>query len=107
MEVSPIIEDLDENFCAPQNFCIIRKCLVKNVSDQISVDELLDFDIAFWTWTVLMIVLGLPLNMGILYYEWYGGDPQKRSLVNRTISSFLIVNVTAGISFHTFTGIMR
>ena len=107
MEGSPIIEGLNKSLTMSQDFCMIEKCLVKNISDHISLAELQDFDIAFWTLAVLMVVLGLPLNLGILYYEWYGGDPQKRSLVNRTISSLMIVNFIAGISFHIFTGIVR
>ena len=40
----------------------------------------------------LILLVGCPFVLGVMYYEYYGGDPMKRSLENRLISKM-------GISF--------
>ena len=37
---------------------------------------------------VLFLIIGTPLNLGIIYYEREGVDAQKRSIYNQLISSF-------------------
>ena len=90
--------------------CIIEKCqinMTEHWSEKIPAVSLEIFDISYWTCAVLMIIFGIPLNIGIINYEWYGGDPQKRSLSNRMISSCVIAHCIAGVNLHTFAGFMR
>ena len=90
--------------------CLIEKCQVnvtQHWSGEIPIQSLRIFDIFFWTFNALIIIFGIPLNIGIIHYEWYGGDPQKRSLSNRIISSSVIAQCTTGVLLQTFTGMMR
>ena len=90
--------------------CLVEKCLVnltKHWNGEISIASVEIFEISYWIWTVLIIILGIPLCLGILHYEWFDGDPQKRSLINRMMSSFVISQCIAGLAMHLFTGIMR
>ena len=90
--------------------CLVEKCqvnLTQHWSQEIPIQSLMIFDIFFWTCDALIIILGIPLNIGVVHYEWYGGDPQKRSLSNRMMSSFAIAQCTAGVTLHTFAGMMR
>ena len=90
--------------------CVIEKCQV-NMTQQwgqeIPTKSLEIFDIFFWTCDALMIIFGIPVNIGVIHFEWYGGDPQKRSLSNRMMSSGVIAQCTAGVLLHTFVGMMR
>ena len=67
--------------------CIISKCKVF-INGSLNVDSanLRTFDVVYWTWTAVIFTIGIPLNLGILHYERFGGDPQKRSLTNRLTS---------------------
>ena len=90
--------------------CIIEKCqinMTEHWSEKIPAVSLEIFDISYWTCAVLMMIFGIPLNVGIINYEWYGGDPQKRSLSNRMMSSFVIAHCFAGVNLHIFAGFMR
>ena len=69
--------------------------------------EIFKFDIFFWTCTTLTVVIGVPLGVGIVHYEWYGGDSQKRSLVNRFSSWGLITQLIAFTTVETFVGFLR
>ena len=86
--------------------CLVEKCVVE-IEDNISESQWFYFDILYWTWTAIIISVGIPMNCLIVHYEWFGGDPQKRSLVNRVISSSVIANMSAGISMHMFTAMIR
>ena len=44
------------------------------------------YDILLWTNTAFSWTFGLAMIFGIVHYERFGGDPQKRSLGNRLIS---------------------
>ena len=90
--------------------CLIEKCQVnvtQHWSGEIPIQSLRIFDIFFWTCDAVIIIFGIPVNIGIIHYEWYGGDPQKRSLSNRMMSSGVIAQCTAGVLLHTFVGMMR
>ena len=90
--------------------CIVEKCQINMTvhwSGKVAEVSLRVFDISYWTCAVLMMIFGIPLNVGIINYEWYGGDPQKRSLSNRMISSCVIAHCIAGVNLHTFAGFMR
>ena len=90
--------------------CLIETCrvnLTRHWSTEIPASTLRGFDIFYWTCDVLIILLGIPLNIGIIHYEWFGGDPQKRSLSNRMTTSFIIANCVAGTIEHIYTGIVR
>ena len=90
--------------------CLIETCrvnLTRNWSREIPFSTLRGFDIFYWTCDALIILLGIPLNIGIIHYEWFGGDSQKRSLSNRMMSSFIMANCVAGTIKHIFTGIVR
>ena len=86
--------------------CLVETCVVK-IEDNISEKQLFYFDILYWTWAAIIVLIGIPMNCLIVHYEWFGGDPQKRSLANRIISSSVIANISAGISMHTFTAMIR
>ena len=63
--------------------CKVLRCSVAITDVEVGENELWLFDIFFWTCAVLVVVVGSPLACLIVHYEWYGGDAQKRSLVNR------------------------
>ena len=86
--------------------CLVEKCVVE-IEDNITESQWFYFDILYWIWTAIIISIGIPLNCFIVHYEWFGGDPQKRSLVNRVLSSSVIANISAGISMHIFTAMIR
>ena len=86
--------------------CLVEKCVVE-IEDNITESQLYFFDILYWTWAAIIISVGIPMNCFIVHYEWFGGDPQKRSLVNRVTSSSVIANISAGISMHIFTAMIR
>ena len=89
---------------------LVEKCqvnLTQHWSQEIPIQSLTIFDIFFWTCDALMIIFGIPVNIGVIHFEWYGGDPQKRSLSNRMMSSGVIAQCTAGVLLHTFVGMMR
>ena len=83
-----------------------ERCLVEseNVIDE---QNLFLFDIYFWVSVVAVLLIGLPVNFGIVYYEWFGGDTQKRSLVNRFTSNAIISNCIAAVSMHALIGVIR
>ena len=90
--------------------CLVEKCQVNltlHWSQEIPSQSLMIFDIFFWTCDALIFIFGIALNISVIHYEWYGGDPQKRSLSNRMMSSFAITQCTAGLILHTFAGMMR
>ena len=70
-------------------------------------EEIIQFDIFFWTCTVLTMIIGVPLGLGIVQYEWYGGDTQKRSLGNRFASWGLITNMVSFTTIQGFVGLLR
>ena len=86
--------------------CFLEKCLVQ-IDDHITDEQFFYLDIVYWTSAVVMIVIGIPFNFGLVHYEIYGGDPQKRSLANRMISSSVMSNISAGFSIHVFTAVLR
>ena len=90
--------------------CLVEKCLVnltEHWKGEITMTSVDVFNISYWTWTVLIIIFGFPMCLGILHYERFDGDPQKRSLANRMMSNYVISQCTAGVAMHLFTGLMR
>ena len=90
--------------------CVVEKChvnLTRHWSGEIPTSSLMHYDIFYWTVNAIIILFGIPFNIGIIHYEWYGGDPQKRSLSNRMVTSGIIAQCTAGTTLITLTGIMR
>ena len=90
--------------------CLVEKCLVnltKHWKGEITMTSVDIFNISYWTWTALIVIFGIPLCLGILHYEWFEGDPQKRSLANRMMSGLVISQCLAGVAMHLFTGLMR
>ena len=53
-------------------------------------------DLSMWGLCLVSLLLGLPLHLTLVHYEWYGGDSQKRSLGNRIISQCAIANLIFG-----------
>ena len=53
-------------------------------------------DLTMWAVSGVSLVLGLPLHLILVHYEWYGGDSQKRSLGNRIITQCAIANLLWG-----------
>ena len=91
---------------SPVEPCIVEKCSAI-WTDEVTSFQLHFFDIAYWIWAIVILLLGIPMSFGIVHYEWFGGDPQKRSLTNRIISSYVIANTTAGVTMHIFTATIR
>ena len=54
-------------------------------------------DPLMWSAFALVSVVGMPINLAIVYYDWYGGDSQKRSLGNRIISVGSMTNIFSTI----------
>ena len=69
--------------------CVIEACYLNFSSSRISVYV----DLSLWTSLVLVCIIGVPINFAVAYYDWYGGDPQKRSLGNRIISVGSLTNI--------------
>ena len=91
--------------------CLVEKCQVNLTEDWSGgiplPTSLMVYDIFYWTNNAIVILFGIPLNIGIIHYEWYSGDPQKRSLSNRMISSAIIAQCAAGSTLISYSGIMR
>ena len=69
--------------------CVIEACYLNFSSSPISAYV----DLPLWTSLVLVCIIGVPINFAVAYYDWYGGDPQKRSLGNRIISVGSLANI--------------
>ena len=55
-------------------------------------------DMALWMSLVLVCLVGVPVNLFIIFYDLYGGDPKKRSLGNRILSIASLTNNVATFS---------
>ena len=91
--------------------CLTLKCSTAGAWDEgggeLRPDELQVFDVLYWVCLTLVVFVGCPLHWGIVHYEWYGGDPQKRSLVNRIISTATVVNIFIALSILATVGLLR
>ena len=87
--------------------CFLDKCLVKLENEITTTQDLFYFDITFWICFAIMVIIGIPFNFGLVHYEKFGGDPQKRSLTNRLTSSSIICSTVAGFAIQTLTAMMR
>lgn len=54
--------------------------------------------ICLYLYLVLSMGVGSVLSGGIVYYENFGGDPQKRSILNRLLSMILVCLMMFAIS---------
>ena len=70
----------------------IVSCTVESSEESISFWV----DLTMWGVSGVSLVLGLPLHLILVHYEWYGGDSQKRSLGNRIITQCAIANLLWG-----------
>ena len=61
----------------------IVHCVFHWVNPKVDPNLTAHFDRVLWVCTALAWTIGPLLIYGILHYEWFGGDPQKRSLGNR------------------------
>ena len=86
--------------------CLVETCVAK-IEDKISEKQLFYFDILYWTWAAIIVLIGIPMNCLIVHYEWFGGDPQKRSLANRFVSSACIADMTCLVLLVALTGSIR
>ena len=86
--------------------CLIEHCWVE-LQEDIENSDIFYYDIRFLISTILMIFVGVPLNFAIVHHEWYGEDPQKRSLPNRFMSNAVICDMLASIFIHTFATCVR
>ena len=60
-----------------------------NKTLEVDKDGLFQIDVIIWV-TIPLLLIGNVFLSWLVHFEWYGGDPQKRSVNNRLISSFLI-----------------
>ena len=87
--------------------CLVEHCWVE-LQEDISDSEISQFDIRFGFSTILLVLVGVPLlNLAIVHHEWYGEDPQKRSLPNRFLSNAILCDMIASLSIHTFAALLR
>ena len=86
--------------------CLVEHCWVE-LEESLVDSEIYYYDIRFWISTAILVLLGLPLNFAIIHHEWYGGDPQKRSLPNRFMSNAVICDMIASLAVHTFAALLR
>ena len=63
------------------------KCILSVKPHDIDPSAIVIFDYMMWAATFAAWTLGSVLMFGIIHYERFGGDSQKRSLGNRLISS--------------------
>ena len=66
------------------------KCISSIKQPKIDPLSLTIFDSLLWTGTFAAWTLGSVLMFGIIHYERFGGDPQKRSLQNRLASQIIV-----------------
>ena len=100
----------NKSFAIFTEACFLEKCQVKienNVTEQITEQDLYHFDITFWICFALMAMFGIPLTFGLVHYERFGGDPQKRSLTNRLTSILTICSTLAGFAIQILTAMLR
>ena len=88
------------------NYTLIE-CIYNKKAPKYDPTTIADFDVYFLISSAICWTLGTALWSGVLHYEWFGGDPQKRSLSNRMVTSGIIAQCTAGTTLITLTGIMR
>ena len=74
--------------------CQVFHCWAHS-EETLSDDDLWLFDKVFWSVSTVSLLLGFMLGVCIVHYEWYGGDPQKRSLANRVMSNACIADTLA------------
>ena len=86
--------------------CQVVHCSVA-INDTIHADDLVTFDVFYWTCTVFVFLYGAPLTLGIVHYERYAGDPQKRSLANRFVSKGLVSCFLSALAMESFVGSLR
>ena len=61
-------------------------CLFKWTNPEVQESTITFYDTILCTVSTMNWTIGLPMMLGILHYERFGGDPQKRGLGNRLIS---------------------
>ena len=66
------------------------ECIYHGKASKVDSTTIDNFDTFFLISTAICWTFGLALWSGALHYERFGGDPQKRSLGNRLISSGVI-----------------
>ena len=64
-------------------------------------------DVVMWVLGVACLTLGNGLTAGIVHYEWFGGDPQKRSLGNRLSSHVALSWMAASVTRTAYTLLFR
>ena len=79
-------QDISELRHLNENISVYYK--IKNASCYLksepldSTTQFFYLDIAMWTSNIFTLTVGNALLGSIVHYEWYSGDPQKRSLGN-------------------------
>ena len=55
-----------------------------------------------WLWTswFITLTLGNSFLVALVHYEWFGGDPQKRSLQNQLVSEVTMAGLLSLNTFH-------
>ena len=64
-------------------------------------------DIALWSSLVLVCIIGIPISIAFVFYDWYGGDPQKRSLGNQILSVGSLTHISSTIFCYLFIILLR
>ena len=101
----------NSNFSSSSSsWCFVHKCLADASGGEIG--SLLDhqmyfFDMFFWAGTAFILCFGAPVSFFIVQYEHYGGDPQKRSLVNRFVSSTVMSAYMGSLFIQACVGAIR
>ena len=69
---------------------VTANCLFKWTNPEVQESTIAFYDTILWSFSLLSWTVGLAMMVGILHYERFGGDPQKRGLGNRLISCGII-----------------
>ena len=86
--------------------CELMHCWAQS-EEALTDDDLWLFDNVFWSTATLCLSFGIPFGISIVHYEWYGGDPQKRSLANRLVSSACIADMVSLVCLVALVGNIR
>ena len=80
------------------NYTLVE-CIYNKKGPNYDPTTIANFDAYFLISSAICWTLGTALWSGVLHYEWFGGDPQKRSLGNRLISNGVITQASSLAQF--------
>ena len=95
------------NTAGSHTHLIILECQFHNSTPPIATDQLAISDAIMWVMIILVSTVMTFLMVALIVFEKCGGDPQKRSLGNRLVSSNLIGNLAQCWTINTLLVLAR